>query len=222
MSEDENTRGSRRHIALDIHKKYSVIGGVDREGRVVLHAVRVEHADLEGWLKKNLRATDHVVFESTTNAWHVYDLLVPLVERVVVANPARVKQIAQARVKTDVRDTFILARLLAANLVPDVWVPPAHVREMRQLLSQRRQLVETHTQIVNRMHSVAHRHHLQHERGKRFNEKNTLWQKDKRLSKVEQFQLELEMENRAYIEKQISRIGKEVAKMSHKNRGHRT
>jgi transposase len=215
MNEDGDTRGSRRYVALDIHKKYSVVGGVDREGQVVLHAVRVEHVDLEGWLKKNLRSTDHVVFESTTNAWHVYDLLVRLVERVVVANPVKVKQIAQARVKTDVRDTFILARLLAANLVPDVWVPPAHVREMRQLLSQRRQLVETHTQILNRMHSVAHRHHLQHERGKRFNEKNTLWQKDKQLSKVEQFQLELEMENRAYLEKQISRIGKEVAKMSH-------
>jgi transposase len=191
------------------------MGGVEREGRVVLQALRVEHADLEGWLKRSLRSTDWVVIESTTNAWHVYDLLAPVVERVVVANPVKVKQIAQARVKTDVRDTFILARLLAANLVPEVWVPPAHVRELRQLLSQRRQLVETHTQIVKRMHSVAHRHHLQHERGKRFNEKNTLWQKDKRLSSVEQFQLELEMENRAYIEKQISRIGKEVAKMSH-------
>src|SRR5215211_81639 len=215
MSEDGNTRGSRRYIALDIHKKYSVTGGVDREGQVVLHAGRVEHADLEGWLKKNLHPTDHVVFESTTNAWHVYDLLEPLVERVVVANPAKVKQIANARVKTDVRDTFILARLLAANLVPDVWVPPVHVRELRQLLSQRRQLVEMHTGTLNRMHSVAHRHHLTHERGKRFNEKNTAWQKDKILSSVEQFQLELEMENRAYIEKQISRIGKEVAKMSH-------
>jgi transposase len=217
MSEDESTRGWRRYIGLDIHKHYCVIAGVDREGKVVLQAVRVEHADLEGWLKKNLRPMDHVVFESTTNAWHVYDLLEPLVERVVVANPIKVKQIAQARVKTDVRDTLILARLLAANLVPDVWVPPAHVREMRQLLSQRRQLVETHTQIVNRMHSVAHRHHLTHKRGKRFNEQNTGWQKDKRLSKVEQFQLALEMENREYIEKQISRIGKEVAKMSHKN-----
>lgn len=126
----------------------------------------------------------------------------------------KVKQIAKARVKTDVRDTLILARLLAANLVPVVWVPPAHVRELRQLLSQRRQLVETHTQILNRMHSVAHRHHLQHERGKRFNAKNTLWQRDKRLSRLEQFQLELEMENRAYIEQQIARIGKEVAKIS--------
>jgi transposase len=109
------------------------------------------------------------------------------VERVVVANPIQVKQIAKARVKTDVRDTFILARLLAANLVPEVWVPPQHVRQLRQLLSQRRQLVGTHTQIVNRMHSVAHRHHLQHARGKRFNEKTTAWQKDKRLSKIEQF-----------------------------------
>jgi transposase len=217
MDEDENTRGWRRYIGLDIHKHYCVVVGVDRDGRVVLQAVRVEHADLEGWLKKNLQPTDYVVFESTTNAWHVYDLLAPLVERVVVANPIKVKQIANARVKTDVRDALILARLLAANLVPDVWVPPAHVREMRQLLSQRRQLVETHTQIVNRMHSVAHRHHLTHKRGKRFNEKNTAWQKDKRLSKVEQFQLELEMENRAYIEKQITRIGKEVAKMSHRN-----
>jgi transposase len=215
MNEEGNTRGARRYVALDIHKHYCVVAGVDREGRVVLQPVRVEHADLEGWLKKNLRESDHVVLESTTNAWHVYDLLSPLVERVVVANPIKVKQIAQARVKTDIRDTLILARLLAANLVPDVWVPPAHVREMRQLLSQRRQLVETHTQIVNRMHSVAHRHHLQHERGKRFNEKNTLWQRDTRLSKVEQFQLELEMENRAYIEKQIQRISREVTKMCH-------
>jgi transposase len=215
MNEEGNTRGTRRYVALDIHKHYCVIAAVDREGRVLLQAVRVEHADLEGWLKKNLRASDHVVIESTTNAWHVYDLLEPLVERVVVANPIQVKQIAQARVKTDIRDTLILARLLAANLVPDVWVPPAYVRELRQLLSQRRQLVETHTQIVNRMHSVAHRHHLKHERGKRFNEKTTGWQKDKRLSTLEQFQLELEMENRAYIEKQIQRIGNEVAKMSH-------
>ena len=216
MNEEGNTRASKRYVALDIHKHYCVVAGVDRDGRVMLHPMRVEHADLEGWLKKNLLASDHVVIESTTNAWHVYDLLEPLAERVVVANPIQVKQIANARVKTDIRDTLILARLLAANLVPEVWVPPMHVRELRQLLSQRRQLVETHTQIVNRMHSVAHRHHLSHARGKRFNEKTTGWQKDKRLSSVEQFQLELEMENLAYMKKQIERISQEVRKMCHK------
>jgi transposase len=215
MKAEENASAVRRYLALDIHKHYCVMAGVDRDGRVLVHPVRVEHADLEGWLKKNLRSSDQVVIESTTNAWHVYDLLEPLAERVVVANPIEVKQIANARVKTDVRDTLILARLLAANLVPEVWVPPLHVREMRQLLSQRRQFVETHTQIVNRMHSVAHRHHLQHERGKRFNEKTTSWQKDKRLSSLEQFQLRLEMENLKYIQKQIECISREVQKRCH-------
>jgi transposase len=215
MSEENNARPSRRYVALDIHKYYCVVAVVDREGKVVLQPVRVEHQDLEGWLKKNLYPSDHVVIESTTNAWHVYDLLEPLAERVLVANPIKVKQIACARVKTDIRDTLILARLLAANLVPVVWVPPQHIRQMRQLLSQRRQMVETHTQILNRMHSTAHRHHLTHERGKRFNEKNTVWQKDESLSQIEQFQLTLEMENRAYIEQQIERITEKVAKMSH-------
>ena len=215
MSEEIKARPSCRYVALDIHKHYCVVAAVHREGQVVLQPVRVEHEDLEIWLKKNLRPSDHVVIESTTNAWHMYDLLEPLVERVLVANPIKVKQIACARVKTDVRDTLILARLLAANLVPVVWVPPIHVRQLRQLLSQRRQMVETHTQVVNRMHSVAHRHHLSHPAGKRFNEKNTAWQKDKILSPMEQFQLGLEMENREYIEKQINKIGKEIAKMSH-------
>jgi transposase len=157
-----------RYIALDIHKYYSVVAGVDRDGEEVLAPCRVEHVDLEGWLPKHLMRTDRVVIESTTNAWHVYDLLEPLVAEVLVANPIKVKQIACARVKTDKKDTLILARLLAANLVPTVWVPPKQVRELRQFVSHRRRLANTHTQVVNRMHSVAHRHHLNHPRGKRF------------------------------------------------------
>ncbi|MCI0554591.1 MAG: hypothetical protein L0287_26885, partial [Anaerolineae bacterium] len=70
MNEDGDTRVLRRYVALDIHKHYCVVAGVDRDGRVMLHPMRVEHADLEGWLKMNLRTNDHVVIESTTNAWH--------------------------------------------------------------------------------------------------------------------------------------------------------
>jgi len=63
----------------------------------------------------------------------------------------KVKQIACAQVKTDKKDTFILARLLAANMVPTRWVPPKHVRELRQLVSHRRRLAGMHTQVVNRL-----------------------------------------------------------------------
>jgi len=215
MNEELIARLSRRYLALDIHKHYSVVAGVNFEGQVVQEPVRIEHADLEGWLAKNIQSTNYVVIESTTNAWHIYDLLEPLAEKVLVANPIKVKQIASARVKTDIRDTLILARLLAANMIPAIWVPPVHVRNLRYLLSQRRQLVGMHTQTVNRMHSVAHRHHLSHARGKRFNEKNTKWQQDDELSDSEKFQLELDMSTRKHLAEQRDKITKKLAKMSH-------
>lgn len=168
MKQDLFARLSRRYLALDIHKHYSIVAGVDFEGGVILEPVRVEHPDLPAWHEKHIQSTDYVVIESTTNAWYVYDLLEPLAEKVLVANPIKVKQIAQARVKTDIRDTLILARMLAANMIPSIWVPPVHVRNLRYLLSQRRRLMGMHTQVVNRMHSVAHRHHLSHPKGKRF------------------------------------------------------
>jgi transposase len=214
MEEEQKARPCR-YIALDIHKYYSVVAGVDREGKEILSACRVEHEDLENWLAKHLVSTDRVVIESTTNAWHVYDLLEPLVAEVLVANPIKVKQIACARVKTDKKDTFILARLLAANLVPTVWVPPQHVRELRQLVSHRRRIAGMHTQVVNRMHSVAHRHHLNHPKGKSFEPKNTGWQRDESLSQLEKLQLELDMETREHLEKQIERMTRELGRMSH-------
>jgi transposase len=214
MNAELIARLSRRYLALDIHKHYSVVAGVNFEGQVVLEPVRIEHGDLEVWLAKNIQPTDFVVIESTTNAWHIYDLLEPLAEKVLVANPIKVKQIALARVKTDIRDTLILARLLAANMIPEVWVPPVHVRNLRYLLSQRRHLVGMHTQTVNRMHSVAHRHHLSHAKGKRFNEKNTKWQHDEELSGSEQFQLELDMSTKEHLAEQAEKITKKLAKMS--------
>jgi len=204
-----------RYIALDIHKHYSVVAGVDRDGEEILAPCRVEHLDLESWLEKHLLPSDRVVIESTTNAWHVYDLLAPLVAEVLVANPIKVKQIACARVKTDNRDTLILARLLAANLVPTVWVPPKHVRELRQFISHRRRLAQMHTQVVNRMHSVAHRHHLNHPKGKRFLPKTTGWQQDDSLSKLEKLQLGLDMATRAHLEEQVEQMTRELGRMSH-------
>jgi transposase len=215
MNEELIARLSRRYIALDIHKHYSIVAGVNFESKVVLEPVRVEHANLEGWLEKHIEATDYVVIESTTNAWYIYDLLEPLAEKVLVANPIKVKQIAQARVKTDIRDTLILARLLAANMIPAIWVPPVHVRNLRYLLSQRRHLIGMHTQTVNRMHSVAHRHHLSHPKGKRFNEKNTGWQADAELSDSEKFQLDLDMNTKKHLDEQAGKITLKLARMSH-------
>jgi hypothetical protein len=80
-----------RFIGIDVHKHYLVVGGVNAGQEVVLPPRRV---NLENWLKwaeANLKPTDAVVLEATTNAWEIYDQVLPLVGRAVVANPVQVK-----------------------------------------------------------------------------------------------------------------------------------
>jgi len=65
------------------------------------------------------------------------------------------------------------------------------------------------------MHSVAHRHHLNHPRGKDFGPKNTAWQQDASLSAMEKMQLELDMATMKHLEGQIERMTRELGRMSH-------
>lgn len=79
-----------------------------------------------------------------------------------------VKLISTARVKTDTRDTLHLARRLAANLIPTVWVPPPPVRDLRALVAQRERLVRQRTQAKSRLQSLLQSYNLappEHEAG---------------------------------------------------------
>jgi transposase len=78
-----------------------------------------------------------VVIETTGNTWDIYDIVAPLVAKTLVAHAGKVRQIAEARVKTDVEDIKRLITLLIGNIVPEVWVPPMPVRELRSLVSFR-------------------------------------------------------------------------------------
>lgn len=166
---------SIRYVGLDVHKHYVMVGAVDQTQQTVLPPRKVALTDLQSWAEKYLRPTDHVVLEATTNAWYVHDLLEPLVGRVVVAHPSQVKLIAAAMVKTDKKDTMTLARLLAVNLIPTVWVPPVHVRDLRALLAHRRRLVSQQTQCKNRLQSVLHRNHIVPPEGKLYHPDRRDW-----------------------------------------------
>ena len=149
-----------RFVALDVHKQYVVVGAIDVTQTLVLPPRRVSMAQFPEWARRHLASTDQVVLETSVNTWDLYDLLVPLVSRVVVADPTQVKVIAASFVKTDKRDTLALAKLLAANLIPEVWVPPPEVRELRALMAHRRRLVVQCTMAKNRLQSLLHRHNL--------------------------------------------------------------
>jgi transposase len=166
---------STRFVGLDVHRRYATVAAVDTKQQVVLTARRIDFNDFEEWVRKHLRRTDVVTLEATSNAWHLYDMLVPLVASVTVANPIQVALIAKARVKTDPRDALTLARLLAVGMLPSVWVPPVEVRDLRALGAHRRRLIKQRTQARNRLRAVLYTHNLFPPAGEAFGPANRPW-----------------------------------------------
>jgi transposase len=203
-----------RYIAIDIHKHYLMIGGIDAHKRIVLQPRRVELHRWLDWAKANLHPTDAVVIEATTNAWLIYDQVVGLVARVVVAHPAKVKLIADARVKTDKVDVLTLAQLLRADMIPEVWVPPQHVRDLRALLSHRRRLVSLQTTAKNRLQSVLHRLNLRPPQGDLFAQKQREWWEGLDLSATERLRVDQDIATLDHIVPQIAAVDAELRRLS--------
>lgn len=203
-----------RYIGLDVHKHYITVGGMNARQEMVLRLRNVEMERFKRWAEENLCQSDEVVLESSTNTWDIYDTVVPLVKRVVVANPAEVKQIANARVKTDNQDVVRLLRLLIAGMIPEVWVPPVEVRELRALISYRWRLVKMATAIQNRMHSLLHRHNLQAPDGKIDTGQNREWWEQVPLSGLERLRLNQELTTLRLVREHIVEVEKELGRLS--------
>ena len=75
-----------------------------------------------------------------------------------LVHPLQCKAIASARLKNDKADAAILAQLLRADLLPEAWIAPPPVRQLRALLRHRVQLVRLRTLLRNRIHAVLAGH----------------------------------------------------------------
>jgi transposase len=212
MKKAQNTRGYERYMALDIHREYLLVGAQNEEQDWVLTPRRVRIEKFPEWAEKNIRTGDIVVLETTTNVWTIYDMVAPLASRVLVANAAEVKEIANARVKTDKEDIKRLLKLLIGGIVPEVWVPPVHVRELRAFVSYRHRLVKTSTMIRNRLQSLLHKHNL------KLSEAGLLdqawWEVQKDISPLEKMQIRQELALLGEVEKLKSAVDEELQRQS--------
>jgi transposase len=212
MKKGQDTRGYQRYMALDIHREYILVGAWNEEKEWVLTPRRVGIEKFPEWAKKNIGSRDIVVLETTTNVWVVYDIVAPLAGRVLVANAAEVKEIANARVKTDKEDIKKLLKLLIGGIVPEVWVPPMHVRELRAFISYRSRLVSMATMIRNRLQSLLHKHNLLLPEEGLLNE--AWWQTQTSISSLEKMQIRQEVALLAEVEKQKAAVDKELGHQS--------
>jgi transposase len=195
-----------RFVGLDVHKRSVTIGAVDAQQNVVLRPRRLSWPEFEQWQHQHLQPTDAVVLEATTNAWHLCDQLVPRVASVMVANPLLVQWIGSAAIKTDPHDTLKLARLLAAGLIPVVWVPPEPVRQLRALVSHRRRLIRQRTQARNRLHSLLHRHNIVPPEGELFALAQREWWRQLALQPLERLLVAQDLQMLDSLEPLIAQV----------------
>src|SRR5215203_4069751 len=107
---------------------------------------------------KTLTHDDHVVVEATGNASAVAEVIRPYVGRVVIANPRQVRLIAEARIKTDIIDATVLARLYASGFLPEVWIPDEATLGLRRQVTRRTQIVRQRARLKTIVQSILHAH----------------------------------------------------------------
>ena len=84
----------------------------------------------------------------------LWELLEPVVEKLVLADATAARALAGRRLKTDREDAFNVAELLAHGRLPVAYAPPAEVQELRDWSRRRNRLSREHARILHWVKSL--------------------------------------------------------------------
>ena len=146
------------YVGIDVHRKRSQVAVVTEDGTVQLNKNVVNGSEPMLRLIGELPSGTPVAFEAAFGWSWLAELLEDYGFEAHMVHPLRCRAIASARLKNDRVDAAILAQLLRADLLPEAWIAPAKVRQLRALLRHRISLVRLATQARNRIHAVAADH----------------------------------------------------------------
>src|SRR5437762_13023218 len=149
-----------RHVGVDLHKQTSQIAVLSEEGELTQHRVANDIQRLAQYFTQ-LPPARPVAIEASGTWWWLVDLLERLGHHAILSHPKQTKAIAAARLKNDRVDAQRLALLLRGDLLPTVWIPPAALREARELIRHRVQLVWLRGELRNRQVAMLARRNLQ-------------------------------------------------------------
>jgi transposase len=154
-------------LGWDIHRKFSMVSlremADDGELRTVERR-RLEHVDrpaMRQWLS-GLPARTPVAMEAAFGWPWVADLLEELGLEPHLAHPPAVRVLAKHQAKSDRCDSDRLAEFQLNGLLPESYLAPPEVRQLRDRTRYRMALSRVRTGIKNRVQAVLHRQGVLH------------------------------------------------------------
>jgi transposase len=144
----------KQFVGIDLHRRRSVVARMTETGDP-LGWVQISN-DRDQLALAMIEAGENaeVVLEATYGWYWAADLLAGLAANVHLAHPLGVKAFSYRRVKNDVRDATDLADLLRMGRLPEAWIAPPDIRDLRELVRHRAKLVHLRTSLRCQVHAV--------------------------------------------------------------------
>lgn len=141
-------------VGMDLHRRRSVLVRMTPEGER-LGKVRIVNS-AKALREEIAKAgpSPKVVLEATYGWYWAADILAEAGAQVHLAHPLGVKAFTYRRVKNDERDAADLADLLRMGRLPEAWIAPHEIRELRELTRYRAKLVGKRTGYKDMVHAV--------------------------------------------------------------------
>src|SRR5438067_11563190 len=153
------------YVGIDVHRKRSQVAVIDAKGEVLANRNVPNGAEPILKVIGGLPPGTPAAFEAAFGTSWLVELLEGYGFTPHLAHPLRCKAIASARLKNDKVDAAILAQLLRADLLPEAWIAPPAVRQLRALLRHRVHLLRVRTRLRNRIHAIVADHGHDRPRG---------------------------------------------------------
>lgn len=142
---------SMHYIGLDIHKKIIAFCIKTKSGMVIRQdTIPATHPALTEWLQ-TLPQPWIVAMEATLFTGWIYDFLKPHAYDIKVAHPEMLKAITAAKKKNDRNDAEKITDLLRINMLPECYMAPTELRELRRMLRYRNYIVRIAVKEKNKV-----------------------------------------------------------------------
>jgi len=144
------------YAAIDIHKHAFQAAVFDPEsGEVVEARLSADRDSLARWAEEWRDRVSAVAIEATTGWCWVWLELVAMGFDVRLAEPVQARGLLGRRrsAKTDRLDARWLARLLAREMLPESWIPPAEIQQLRDRTRLRKAPAEDRRRWAQRLHA---------------------------------------------------------------------
>ncbi|MFY9573638.1 MAG: IS110 family transposase [Blastocatellia bacterium] len=142
---------SMQYVGLDVHKKTIAFCVKEESGRIVEEGeVAATRRALDGWASQRKSPWIGAMEATLFTGW-IYDYLKPRARELKVAHPAMLKAIAASKKKNDRVDARKIADLLRCDLLPECYMAPEELRQLRRVLRYRNLIVGQAVKMKNKI-----------------------------------------------------------------------